>query len=130
LKKLTKTYTPKTKEHDEFYNKFVKENNPLFQMKTTREMFITIVCLFVIRYTFTMGFTSTLKELHDLASQHELIAETIREQSIKPIQITIRQCREQRKKSLDEYNRLKRQLDKQHELLMKVGTNKFNDVRD
>lgn len=92
MKKLTKTYTPKAKEQDEFYNKF----------------------------TFTVAFSSTLKELQDLASQHELIAENIRERSIKQIQNTVKECREQRKKCLDEYAKIKRQLDKQHELMIKV----------
>jgi hypothetical protein len=72
------------------------------------------------RYSFTLAFCSTLKELQDLASQHELIAENIRERSIKQIQITVKECREQRKKSLDEYTKIKRQLDKQHELMIKV----------
>lgn len=74
------------------------------------------------RYTFTTAFTATLKELNDLASQHELIAENIRERSIKQIQQTIRECREQRKKSLDEFQKLKRHLEKQYDLLMKVKT--------
>ncbi len=72
------------------------------------------------RYTFTIAFCSTLKELQDLASQHELIAENIRERSIKQIQTTVKECREQRKKCLDEYTKIKRQLDKQHELMIKV----------
>ncbi|CAF1671049.1 unnamed protein product, partial [Adineta ricciae] len=91
LKKLTKTYTPKLKDQEEFYNK----------------------------YTFTIAFCSALKELQDLASQHELIAENIRERSVKQIQITVKECREQRKKCLDEYTKIKRQLDKQHELMIK-----------
>lgn len=91
MKKLTKTYTPKPKEQEEFYNKF----------------------------TFTLSFASTLKELQDLASQHELIAENIRERSIKQIQNTVKECREQRKKCLDEYTKIKRHLDKQHELMIK-----------
>lgn len=61
-----------------------------------------------------------MKELQDLASQHELIAENLRERSIKQIQITIKECRDQRKKCLDEYNKIKRQLDKQQDLLVKV----------
>lgn len=72
------------------------------------------------RYTFTIAFFSTLKELQDLASQHELISENIRERSIKQIQNTVKECREQRKKCLDEYAKIKRQLDKQHELMIKV----------
>ena len=72
------------------------------------------------RYTFTIAFCSTLKELQDLASQHELISENIRECSIKQIQNTVKECREQRKKCLDEYAKIKRQLDKQHELMIKV----------
>lgn len=32
----------------------------------------------------------------------------------------MKECREQRKKCLDEYNKMKRQLDKQHDLLNKV----------
>ena len=72
------------------------------------------------RYTFTIAFCSALKELQDLASQHELIAENIRERSVKQIQITVKECREQRKKCLDEYTKIKRQLDKQHELMIKV----------
>ncbi|CAF2578840.1 unnamed protein product [Rotaria sp. Silwood2] len=91
LKKLTKTYAPKLKEQEEFYNK----------------------------YSYTVAFCSTLKELHDLASQHEIIAENLREHAIKKIQITIKECREQRKKCLDEYNKIKRQLDKQNDLLTK-----------
>ncbi|CAF0972562.1 unnamed protein product [Rotaria sp. Silwood1] len=91
LKKLTKTYAPKLKEQEEFYNK----------------------------YSYTVAFCSTLKELHDLASQHEIIAENLREHAIKKIQITIKECREQRKKCLDEYNKIKRQLDKQYDLLTK-----------
>ena len=69
-----------------------------------------------------MAFCSALKELQDLASQHELMAETIREACVKKLQTTIRECREQRKKYLDEYNKVKRQLDKQHELMIKVGS--------
>ncbi|CAM4750843.1 unnamed protein product [Rotaria magnacalcarata] len=91
LKKLTKTYTPKSKEHEEFYNK----------------------------YSYAVAFCSTLKELHDLASQHEIIAENLRENTVKQIQITIKECREQRKKYLDDYNKVKRQLDKQYDLLTK-----------
>jgi hypothetical protein len=72
------------------------------------------------RYSFTIAFCTTLKELQDLASQHELIAENIRERSVKQIQITVKECREQRKKCLDEYTKIKRQLDKQHELMIKV----------
>ena len=76
--------------------------------------------LLLNRYTFTIAFCSTLKELQDLASQHELIAENIREHSIKQIQTTVKECRELRKKCLDEYTKIKRQLDKQHELMIKV----------
>ncbi|CAF2347680.1 unnamed protein product [Rotaria sp. Silwood2] len=101
LKKLTKTYTPKLKEQEEFYNK----------------------------YTYTIAFCSTLKELQDLASQHELIAENIRERSIKQIQITVKECREQRKKCLDEYAKIKRQLDKQHELMIK-SLRKYEECHD
>ncbi|CAF0941527.1 unnamed protein product [Rotaria sordida] len=91
LKKLTKTYAPKLKEQEEFYNK----------------------------YSYTVAFCSTLKELHDLALQHEIIAENLREHTIKKVQLTIKECREQRKKCLDEYNKIKRQLDKQYDLLTK-----------
>lgn len=73
-----------------------------------------------------MTFCATIKELHDLASQHELIAESIRERPIKQIQTTIKECREQRKKYLDEYQRIKRQLDKQYELLIKVSDDTTN----
>ena len=76
---------------------------------------------FYFRYTFTIAFCATLKELQDLASQHELIAENIRERSIKQIQTTVKECRDQRKKCLDEYAKIKRQLDKQHELMIKVS---------
>ena len=72
------------------------------------------------RYSYTIAFCLTLKELQDLASQHELIAENVRERSIKQIQTTVKECREQRKKCLDEYTKIKRQLDKQHELMIKV----------
>ncbi len=80
------------------------------------------ICRFLIidRYSYTVAFCSTLKELQDLASQHELIAENLRERSVKQIQITIKECREQRKKYLDDYNKIKRQLDKQQDLLVKV----------
>ncbi|UJR21560.1 hypothetical protein I4U23_024643 [Adineta vaga] len=91
LKKLTKTYTPKLKEQEEFYNK----------------------------YSYTLAFCSTLKELQDIASQHEIIADNLRERTIKHIQLTIKECREQRKKCLDEYSKTKRQLDKQHDLMIK-----------
>ncbi|CAF0920374.1 unnamed protein product [Adineta steineri] len=101
LKKLTKTYTPKLKDQEEFFNK----------------------------YTFTIAFCSTLKELQDLASQHELIAENIRERSIKQIQITVKECREQRKKCLDEYTKIKRQLDKQHESMIK-SLRKYEECHD
>jgi thiamine kinase-like enzyme len=76
----------------------------------------------LIRYSYTIAFCFTLKELQDLASQHELIAENLRERSIKQIQITIKECREQRKKCLDDYNKIKRQLDKQQEQLIKVSS--------
>jgi hypothetical protein len=76
--------------------------------------------LIINRYSYTIAFCSTLKELQDLASQHELIAENLRERSVKQIQITIKECREQRKKYLDDYNKIKRQLDKQQDLLVKV----------
>jgi len=72
------------------------------------------------RFSYTIGFCSNLKELQDLASQHELIAENLRERTIKQIQLTIKECREQRKKSLDDYNKIKRQLDKQQDHLIKV----------
>ena len=49
-----------------------------------------------------------------------MISENLRESSIKKIQLTIKECREQRKKTLDEYNKIKRQFDKQHDLLIKV----------
>lgn len=91
LKKLTKTFTPKAKEQDEFFS----------------------------RFSFSNAFLSTLKELNDLASQHELIAENLRERSIKQLQQTIKECRDQRKKFNDEYQKLKRQLEKQNELLIK-----------
>jgi len=39
---------------------------------------------------------------------------------MKQIQITVKECREYRKKCLDEYTKIKRQLDKQHELMIKV----------
>ncbi|CAF4720540.1 unnamed protein product, partial [Rotaria socialis] len=71
------------------------------------------------RYSYTVAFCSTLKELHDLALQHEIIAENLRENTVKQIQITIKECREQRKKYLDDYNKVKRQLDKQYDLLTK-----------
>lgn len=50
-----------------------------------------------------------------------MIAENLREQSIKQLQSMIKECREQRKKSLDDYNKIKRQLDKQQDLLVKVS---------
>ncbi|CAF0916415.1 unnamed protein product, partial [Didymodactylos carnosus] len=89
--KLTKSYQPKRKEDEEFYSK----------------------------YSFTIAYTNTLKELQDLASQHELISENLKERVIKQIQTTVKECREQRKKCLDEYTKIKRQLDKQHELMTK-----------
>ena len=83
----------------------------------------------MIRYSYTIAFCSTLKELQDLASQHELIAENLRERSIKQIQITIKECREQRKKCLDDYNKIKRQLDKQQEQLIK-SLRKYEECYD
>lgn len=62
--------------------------------------------------------------MNDLASQHEIIAENLRENTIKKIQVTVKECRDQRKKCLDEYNKVKRQLDKQYDLLTKVSKQK------
>ncbi|CAF0722039.1 unnamed protein product [Adineta ricciae] len=101
LKKLTKTYTPKHKEQEEFHNK----------------------------YSYTLAFCSTLRELQDIASQHEIIADNLRERAIKQIQITIKECREQRKKCLDEYSKIKRQLDKQHDLMIK-SLRKYEECHD
>lgn len=67
-----------------------------------------------------MAFCVTLRELNDLACQHELIGENIRERTMKQIQTMIRECREQRKKSIEDYQKFKRQLDKQYDLLAKV----------
>ena len=53
-----------------------------------------------------------------------MIAENLRERSIKQLQSMIKECREQRKKSLDDYNKIKRQLDKQQDLLVKVSERK------
>ncbi|CAF1019187.1 unnamed protein product, partial [Didymodactylos carnosus] len=101
LKKLTKSYQPKRKEDEEFYGK----------------------------YSFTIAFINTLKELQDLASQHELISENLKERVIKQIQTTVKECREQRKKCLDEYTKIKRQLDKQHELMTKA-LKKYDEAHD
>ena len=61
-----------------------------------------------------------MTELNDLASQHELIGENIRERSIKQLQSMVKECREKRKKYFDEYQKCKRQLDKQQDLMTKV----------
>ncbi|XP_052720409.1 formin-binding protein 1-like isoform X8 [Crassostrea angulata] len=73
LKKLVKNYQPKKKEEEEYQ-----------------------------QYSWAVKFWEVLKELHDLAGQHEVIAENTQGQVIKDVQILIGEMKQQRRKDLQD----------------------------
>ncbi|XP_048773159.1 formin-binding protein 1-like isoform X3 [Ostrea edulis] len=73
LKKLVKNYQPKKKEEEDYQ-----------------------------QYTWAIKFWDMLKELHDLAGQHEVIAENTQSQVLKDLQSLITETKQQRKKDLQE----------------------------
>ena len=55
------------------------------------------ICL-CVRFTTTKAFMNILRELHDMASQHEIIAENTQTLIIKEIQQLIIELKQERKK--------------------------------
>ncbi|XP_064616500.1 formin-binding protein 1-like isoform X2 [Liolophura sinensis] len=87
LKKLVKNYQPKKKEEDDYV------------------------------FTCTKGFLDMLKELHDSAGQHEVIAENIQSNIIKDLSNLIQELKQERKKHLQDCVRLQQQMRNSVELL-------------
>lgn len=81
LKKLVKNYQPKKKEEEEYQ-----------------------------QYSCAVKFWEVLKELYDLAGQHEVIAENTQGQVIKDVQILIGEMKQQRKKDLQDGAKVQDQL--------------------
>ncbi|KAK3088869.1 hypothetical protein FSP39_024788 [Pinctada imbricata] len=76
LKRLVKNYQPKKKEEEEY------------------------------QYSWAKGFWDLMRELHDLAGQHEVIAENIQAQVIKDLNNVISDGKSERKKCLQEGSRV------------------------
>lgn len=81
LKKLVKNYQPKKKEEEEYQ-----------------------------QYSWAVKFWEVLKELHDLAGQHEVIAENTQGQVIKDVQTLIGEMKQQRRKDLQDGAKVQDQL--------------------
>jgi len=56
------------------------------------------VLLFALRFTTSKGFETMVKELHDLAGQHESIAEALQNNVCKDLLDTIQTIKQERKK--------------------------------
>nr|XP_022322095.1 formin-binding protein 1-like isoform X10 [Crassostrea virginica] len=81
LKKLVKSYQPKKKEEEEYQ-----------------------------QYSWAARFWDVLKELHDLAGQHEVIAENTQGQVLKDVQSLISEMKQQRRKDLQDGAKVQDQL--------------------
>nr|XP_022323106.1 formin-binding protein 1-like isoform X8 [Crassostrea virginica] len=81
LKKLVKSYQPKKKEEEEYQ-----------------------------QYSWAARFWDVLKELHDLAGQHEVIAENTQGQVMKDVQSLISEMKQQRRKDLQDGAKVQDQL--------------------
>lgn len=101
LKKLVKAYDSTTnqqsinKKHKNNTNN-INNNNDSVEAKTTD-------------FTYCKAFTLMLKELSQIAGQHEIVAENMSNQIVKEISIINKELREERKKNLHEsikYNSL------------------------
>ncbi|KAI0978580.1 hypothetical protein GJ496_003841 [Pomphorhynchus laevis] len=79
--------------------------------------------------SFTQAFHKIVKEHEDIASQHELIAEHIRERVIDDIQTLTKMIREQKRRSCEENNRNKKVLAKSAEVMNK-GLRRYEDAFD
>ncbi|KAL5012369.1 hypothetical protein ScPMuIL_010920 [Solemya velum] len=80
LKKLVKNYQPKKKEEDDY------------------------------QYTWARGFADMLKEIHDMAGQHEVVAENTQSLVLKDLQQLIVDLKTERKKQLQEGAKIQDQL--------------------
>ncbi|XP_033733298.1 formin-binding protein 1-like isoform X4 [Pecten maximus] len=80
LKKLVKNYQPRKKDEDEY------------------------------QYTWANGFLDMIKELHDLAGQHEVIAENTQSSVIKELQSLVAELKADRKKYLLDGSKVQDQL--------------------
>ncbi|XP_064648711.1 formin-binding protein 1 homolog [Lineus longissimus] len=87
LKRLAKNYQPKKKEEEDY------------------------------QFSYAKGFLSMLNEVHDIASQHELISENMNSMLTKDMTHLIQELRQERKKHLSEGKDLQKQLDKSLDLL-------------
>ncbi|XP_061169788.1 formin-binding protein 1-like isoform X5 [Saccostrea echinata] len=90
LKRLVKNYQPKKKEEEELQ-----------------------------QYSWAVKFWEMLKELHDLAGQHEVIAENTQSQVLKDLQGLISEIKTQRKQDLQEGAKVQDQLKASHSQLEK-----------
>ncbi|XP_052790717.1 cdc42-interacting protein 4 homolog isoform X2 [Mya arenaria] len=80
LKRLVKNFQPKKKEEDDY------------------------------QFTAAQGFLNMLKEVHDMAGQHEVIAENTQQQLIVDIQKCVIELKQERKKALVEGSKVQDQL--------------------
>ncbi|XP_025113522.1 formin-binding protein 1-like isoform X2 [Pomacea canaliculata] len=80
LKKLVKNFQPKKREEDEY------------------------------QFTWAKGFVDMIKEVHDIAGQHEVIAESLQGTVYKDLQNLMTELKQDRKKHLQEGARLQEQL--------------------
>ncbi|XP_022322098.2 formin-binding protein 1-like isoform X13 [Crassostrea virginica] len=94
LKKLVKSYQPKKKEEEEYQ-----------------------------QYSWAARFWDVLKELHDLAGQHEVIAENTQGQVMKDVQSLISEMKQQRRKDLQDGAKVQDQL---RESLAKLDKSRKN----
>ncbi|XP_074655533.1 cdc42-interacting protein 4 homolog isoform X2 [Tubulanus polymorphus] len=83
LKKLVKNYQPKKKEEDDY------------------------------QYTSTQGFLKMLREINDLASQHEVVAETLTSSVHEQVVSLMQEVKQERRKHLREGEQLQRRLQAQ-----------------
>ncbi|XP_070177040.1 formin-binding protein 1-like isoform X2 [Littorina saxatilis] len=90
LKKLVKSYQPKKKEEDEY------------------------------QFTWARAFVDMVKEIHDLAGQHEVIAENLQSTVSRDLQTLIAELKHERKQHLQEGAKLQDQLTKSAQSLDKA----------
>ncbi|ESP04508.1 hypothetical protein LOTGIDRAFT_136131, partial [Lottia gigantea] len=90
LKKLVKNFQPKKKDEDEY------------------------------QFSSAKGFVEMIKELHDIASQHEMIAENLQGVVMKEMQALIGEIKQERKKYLQDGSKLQEQIQRSYQQLEKA----------
>ncbi|XP_055955143.1 formin-binding protein 1 isoform X2 [Patella vulgata] len=87
LKKLVRNFQPRKKEEDEY------------------------------QFTWAKGFIDMVNELHDVASQHEVVAENLQGNVMKDMQNLIAELKQERKRLLNEGQKIQEQLNKSYQHL-------------